>query len=143
MSEVVLETPLQPNVASDLRLGFGMRLQKLGLNGTLVAGLLLLLLVIGAAIAARWLTPYDPIAQKLEEAFRPPLSAGHILGTDNFGRDIWSRIVWSTRLDLQIGFISVVFPFVFGSFVGISAGYLGGWVETAFMRVVDVLMAFP
>jgi peptide/nickel transport system permease protein len=143
MSEVVLETPLQPNVATALPLSFGMRLQKIGLNGTLLAGLLLLLLVIAVAIAAPLLTPHDPIVQKLDEAFRPPLSAGHVLGTDNFGRDIWSRIVWSTRLDLQIGFISVVFPFVFGSFVGISAGYLGGRVETAFMRVVDVLMAFP
>jgi peptide/nickel transport system permease protein len=101
------------------------------------------LLVILAAIAAPLLTPHDPIVQKLDEAFRPPFSPDHILGTDNFGRDIWSRIVWSTRLDLQIGFISVVFPFTFGSLVGILAGYLGGRVETAFMRVVDVLMAFP
>jgi len=71
------------------------------------------------------------------------LSPNHILGTDNFGRDVWSRIVWSTRLDLQIGLISVLFPFVFGSLSGIASGYLGGRLDTFFMRIVDVLMAFP
>src|SRR5690348_12543147 len=102
MSEVVLESPLRPRAAPALQLSFGMRLQKIGLNPTLLAGLILLALIIFAAIAAPLLTPYDPIAQKLEDAFRPPLSPNHLLGTDNFGRDIWSRIVFSTRLDLQI-----------------------------------------
>ena len=108
-----------------------------------MAGILLFALVVLAAIGAPLLTPYDPIAQSLGDSFKPPLSPGHILGTDNFGRDIWSRIVYSTRLDLQIGLISVLFPFTFGSLVGLSTGYLGGWFETFFMRVVDVLMAFP
>jgi peptide/nickel transport system permease protein len=71
------------------------------------------------------------------------LSANHILGTDNFGRDIWSRIVYSTRLDLQIGLFSVLFPFVFGSLIGIATGYLGGWLDALVMRVLDVMMAFP
>src|SRR5438552_3085070 len=73
----------------------------------------------------------------------PPFSPDHILGTDNFGRDIWSRIAFSTRLDLQIGLLSVTFPFVFGSLLGIATGYLGGKLDTLLMRVVDVLMAFP
>ena len=143
MSDTVIKRRLMPNVAPVLHLGFTMRLQKVGLNPTLLAGLVLLALVVLAAISAPLLTPYDPIAQKLEEGFQPPLSANHILGTDNFGRDVWSRIVYSTRLDLQIGLISVLFPFVFGSLVGIASGYLGGRVDTFFMRVVDVLMAFP
>jgi peptide/nickel transport system permease protein len=144
MSEVVLDTRLsRPKVAPIPQLGFTMRLQKVGLNPTLLAGLLLLTVVVLAAICAPLLTPYDPIVQKLDEAFRPPLSANHILGTDNFGRDVWSRIVYSTRLDLQIGLISVLFPFIFGSLVGIATGYLGGWLDTVFMRIVDVLMAFP
>jgi peptide/nickel transport system permease protein len=103
----------------------------------------LLAVVVLTAICAPLLTPYDPIAQNLAEAFKPPLSPNHILGTDNFGRDMWSRIVFSTQLDLQIGLISVLFPFVFGSLSGIATGYLGGWLDTLFMRVVDVLMAFP
>jgi peptide/nickel transport system permease protein len=131
------------NVAPVLQLGFTMRLQKVGLNVTLLAGLVLLAVVILVAIAAPLLTPYDPIVQKLDEGFLPPLSPNHILGTDNFGRDVWSRIAYSTRLDLQIGLISVLFPFIFGSLVGIATGYLGGKLDTFFMRVVDVLMAFP
>jgi peptide/nickel transport system permease protein len=131
------------NVAAVPRLSYSMRLQKVGLNGTLLAGLILLALVVLAAIAAPLLTSYDPIAQKLEDAFKPPFSPNHPLGTDNFGRDIWSRIVYSTRLDLQIALISVLFPFIFGSFTGIAAGYLGGRLDTLFMRIVDVLMAFP
>src|SRR6266567_5902742 len=144
MTENVLDSSLaRPRVTPILQLGFTMRLQKIGLNPTLLAGLILLTLVVLAAIGAPLLTSYDPIAQKLDEAFQPPLSADHILGTDNFGRDVWSRIAYSTRLDLQIGLISVLFPFIFGSLVGIATGYLGGKLDTFFMRVVDVLMAFP
>jgi peptide/nickel transport system permease protein len=120
-----------------------MRLQKVGLNATLLAGLVLLAVVVLAAIAVPLLTAYDPNVQKLDEAFKAPFSPGHLLGTDNFGRDIWSRILYSTRLDLQIAVVSVLFPFFFGSLSGILSGFLGGWVETVFMRVVDVLMAFP
>lgn len=143
MSENVLSPVGLRSVATVPRLSFSMRLQKVGLNGTLLAGLIILALVVLAAIFAPLLTPYDPIVQRLDEAFKPPLSPNHLLGTDNFGRDLWSRIVYSTRLDLQIGLISVLFPFVFGSLSGITAGYLSGRVDTLFMRVVDVLMAFP
>src|SRR3984893_9532867 len=145
MTDTALSSNLaRPRAAPALRtLSFAMRLQKVGLNPTLLAGLILLAFVIVVAIAAPLLTPYDPIAQNLAEAFKPPLSPSHVLGTDNFGRDMWSRIVFSTRLDLQIGLISVLFPFVFGSLTGIATGYLGGWLDTLFMRVVDVLMAFP
>jgi peptide/nickel transport system permease protein len=144
MSEHVVETGVgRPSVAPALQLPLDLRLQKVGLNATLLSGLVLLGLVVLAAIAAPLLTPYDPIAQKLDQAFKPPLTAGHVLGTDNFGRDVWSRIVYSTRLDLQIAVVSVLFPFIFGTFIGIWTGYLGGRVDTLLMRVVDVLMAFP
>ncbi len=143
MSDTVLKRRALPDVAPALQLGFTMRLQKIGLNPTLLAGLALLAVVLLVALCAPLLTPYDPIMQKLDEGFQPPLSPNHILGTDNFGRDVWSRIVWSTRLDLQIGLISVLFPFVFGSLSGIASGYLGGRLDTFFMRIVDVLMAFP
>jgi peptide/nickel transport system permease protein len=143
MSDTVLKSRVLPEVAPALNLSYTMRLQKVGLNPTLLAGLLLLALVVLVAIFAPLLTPYDPIAQSLGEAFQPPFSPDHILGTDNFGRDIWSRIVYSTRLDLQIGLISVLFPFVFGSLIGIASGYMGGRLDTLVMRVVDVIMAFP
>jgi peptide/nickel transport system permease protein len=119
------------------------RARTIRVNPTLLTGLGLLGLVVLVAIAAPLLTPYDPIAQQFTESFVPPFSPGHILGTDNFGRDIWSRIAYSTRLDLQIGLLSVTFPFIFGSLIGIATGYLGGKLDTLVMRVVDVLMAFP
>ncbi len=143
MSDTALESRALPAVAAAPPLSFTLRLRKRGLNPTLLAGLILIGIVILVAIFAPLLTPYDPIAQNLDDAFLPPLSPGHALGTDNFGRDIWSRIAYSTRLDLQIGLISVLFPFIFGSLIGITTGYLGGRVDSAVMRVVDVLMAFP
>ena len=119
------------------------RYRKSHRNPALLTGLVLLGIVIFVAIAAPLLTPYDPIEQRFADAFLPPLSPGHVLGTDNFGRDIWSRIAYSTRLDLQIGVISVLFPFLFGTLTGIATGYLGGKLDIVVMRVVDVLMAFP
>jgi peptide/nickel transport system permease protein len=119
------------------------RWKRLRINSTLLTGMIMLALVILVAIGAPLLTPYDPIVQDLNSAFLPPGSPGHILGTDNFGRDEFSRIIFSTRLDLQIGFISVLFPFFAGSVVGVVTGYLGGRVDTIFMRLVDILMAFP
>jgi len=117
--------------------------RRIRLGPTLLIGLVLLGLVVFVAITAPLLTPYDPLEQRFTEAFLPPFSADHILGTDNFGRDIWSRIAYSARLDLQIGLLSVLFPFLFGSLIGIATGYLGGKLDTVVMRVVDVLMAFP
>lgn len=143
MSDTAVEARALPAVTAAPPLSFSLRLRKRGLNPTLLAGLILVGLVILVAIFAPLLTAYDPIAQNLDDAFLPPLSPGHALGTDNFGRDIWSRIAYSTRLDLQIGLISVLFPFIFGSLIGITTGYLGGRFDTAVMRVVDVLMAFP
>ena len=121
----------------------GREWRKLRINSLIIGGTILLLIVILAAVAAPLLTPYDPIAQNLNETFLPPLSPAHALGTDNFGRDIWSRIVYGARMDLQIAFLAVLFPFVFGSLMGVITGYFGGKVDLVFMRLVDVLMAFP
>src|SRR3954449_6529084 len=80
--------------------------RRIRLAPTLVIGLVLLAVVALVAISAPLLTPYDPLEQRFTEAFSPPFSPGHILGTDNFGRDISSRIAYSARLDLQIGLFS-------------------------------------
>jgi peptide/nickel transport system permease protein len=143
MSEKALGAAPLPEAIPLERLGTTTRLRRIRIGPTLLGGLGLLGLVVLVAIGAPLLTPYDPIEQRFTEAFLPPFSPGHILGTDNFGRDIWSRIAYSTRLDLQIGLLSVTFPFVFGSLIGIATGYLGGKLDTLVMRVVDVLMAFP
>jgi peptide/nickel transport system permease protein len=118
-------------------------LRRLNIRGTLLLGLALLAIVLLVALFAPFLAPYDPIEQDLSAAFMKPLSPGHVLGTDNYGRDELSRIIFSARLDLQIGFISVLFPFFAGSLLGVTAGYLGGKVDNVIMRIVDVLIAFP
>jgi peptide/nickel transport system permease protein len=120
-----------------------LRWRRLRINSALLAGTLILIGVVIVAIIAPALTPFDPIVQDLNSAFLAPGSPGHFLGTDNFGRDEFSRIIYSIRLDLQIGFLSVLFPFLGGSLIGILTGYLGGRVDTVVMRIVDVLMAFP
>ncbi|GAA6201218.1 ABC transporter permease [Aquicoccus sp. SU-CL01552] len=88
------------------------------------------------------LAPYDPIYQDAAVRLQPP-SWAHPLGTDNFGRDILSRVIWAARIDLQIALFGVVFPFVIGTIAGSISGFFGGWVDTVFMRVIDVVLAFP
>jgi peptide/nickel transport system permease protein len=104
------------------------------------AGILLIFLVL--ALAAPLIAPYDPIYQNAEVRLQPP-SLAHLFGTDNFGRDILSRVIWGARIDLQIAVIGVLFPFLIGTTVGTVAGFFGGVVDAAFMRLVDIILAFP
>ncbi len=108
-------------------------------------------LKLGAAISFAWLflavaaplvAPYDPIAQDLEQTLRHP-SLAHWLGTDNFGRDVLTRIIWGARLDLAMGLLGVIVPFILGSAVGLVAGYFGGIVDTLLMRLLDITISFP
>jgi peptide/nickel transport system permease protein len=85
---------------------------------------------------------HDPLDQNLSNALQPP-SAAHLLGTDNFGRDLLARILHAGRTDLQIGVVATLISLAIGTVVGALAAYYGGWVDTAFMRVLDVTMAFP
>jgi peptide/nickel transport system permease protein len=108
----------------------------------LVAGIVILAVVVGLALAAPLITSYDPIAQNLNETLLGP-SAHHLLGTDQLGRDTFTRLLYGLRLDLRIAFIAVLFPFVLGIVLGSLAGYFGGWADTAIMRLVDIVVAFP
>jgi peptide/nickel transport system permease protein len=111
-------------------------------NGTLVTGLVIVGLLVAAAVLAPVLTPYDPIKQDLQNSLLSP-SGDHWLGTDKYGRDVLTRLLWGARVDLRIGFLAVLIPFVVGSVLGALAGYFGGWFDTIVMRVVDVFFAFP
>jgi peptide/nickel transport system permease protein len=111
-------------------------------NGTLVAGLVIVGLLVLAAVFAPLITHYDPIKQDLQNALLSP-SADHWLGTDKYGRDVYTRLVYGARVDLRIGFLAVLIPFVVGSVAGALAGYFGGWGDTIVMRIVDVFFAFP
>lgn len=99
--------------------------------------LLLILAIIGPAIV-----PYDPLASDTSVTLRSP-SAAHWFGTDQLGRDIFSRVVAATRLDFIIAASSVALVFAFGSFAGIAAGYFGGWTDRLVSRLADTIMAFP
>lgn len=94
------------------------------------------------ALAADLIAPYTPIAQDMEATLQGP-NLAHWLGTDNYGRDILSRILHGARVDLQIGVFGVVFPFLIGNVVGLVAGHFGGVVDTVLMRILEVTIAFP
>jgi peptide/nickel transport system permease protein len=105
-------------------------------------GLLLLVLVCLAAILAPIIAPYDPIQIKLSAKLKPP-SFEHWLGTDHFGRDIFSRLVYGGRTSLTVGLLVVGFAFCLGVPLGLASGYFGGRVDNLLMRLVDAFLTFP
>jgi peptide/nickel transport system permease protein len=109
---------------------------------SLVIGSAILLVIVVASLLAPWISPYDPVAQDLSNTLQPP-SAAHLFGTDNFGRDIFSRVLHAAKLDLQIGVLCVLFPWIIGIVLGCFSGYFGGWTDTVIMRTVDIFTAFP
>jgi peptide/nickel transport system permease protein len=109
---------------------------------SLKIGVVVVLLVALAGIFAPLLTIYNPIIGDFRGALLPP-SLEHPFGTDNLGRDVFSRVLYGARIDLQIGFIATYVPFIYGVALGAIAGYVGGWFDTVLMRVVDIAIAFP
>jgi peptide/nickel transport system permease protein len=112
-------------------------------NAPLGAGLVLFGLIVLCALCAPLLTKYDPTAQNLAGAFLPPGSPGHLFGTDSLGRDVLSRLLYGAQVDLRIGVLAVVSPFLLGSLIGLVAGWFGGWLDTVIGRIVDMVIAFP
>jgi peptide/nickel transport system permease protein len=108
----------------------------------LMAGIVILLIVVGMAVLAPVITSYNPNAQDLTASLAGP-GGKHLLGTDQLGRDTFTRLLYGLRLDLRIAFIAVLFPFILGTVLGTLAGYFGGWVDAVIMRLVDIVVAFP
>lgn len=104
------------------------------------AGVIGLLVVVGAF--GTWISPYDPLAQDLSKSLQPP-SAAHWFGTDSFGRDILSRVLYGARISLLVGVASQTIAFSLGVVLGVVSGYYGGRTETLIMRLADVTLAFP
>ncbi len=111
-------------------------------NATLYAGLAIFGLFVLMALLAPLVAPYDPIFQDAAARLKGP-SLAHPFGTDNFGRDILSRVMHSARVDLQMALIGVAFPFAIGTVIGAVSGFLGGFVDAVLMRLIDVILAFP
>jgi peptide/nickel transport system permease protein len=114
-----------------------------GKSGGAVLGLCLVVLVAIAAVIAPALAPHDPDAIDTARRLARPLTAGHLLGTDEFGRDLVSRLLHGARISLVVGLASTALAALAGSVCGLLAGFLGRWVDQAIMRGIDTLMAFP
>lgn len=95
-----------------------------------------------SALLGPYIVPYDPLATNASNALQPPNWA-HLFGTDNLGRDVFSRVIVATRLDLVISVVAVAISFAIGSVLGAIAGYQGGWIDMVLNRILDTIMAFP
>jgi len=123
---------------------WGEMMQRFQANRMAVVGLLLFLILLSASLLTPLLSPYDPAAQSdpAQQQYQPP-SRAHLMGTDRLGRDVFSRVLYGSRVSLAVGVLAVSLASVLGLVFGAFAGYVGGWVDEAAMRVVDGLLAFP
>jgi len=112
-------------------------------NRLAVAGFVVILLAVLAAASAPWLPLVDPDAVDTPNRLQPPFTPGHVLGTDEFGRDLGSRLVWGSRVSLLAGVGTAGLAMLVGVTLGVLGGYYTGWIETTVMRLTDILMAFP
>ncbi|QTF09556.1 ABC transporter permease [Brenneria izadpanahii] len=111
-------------------------------NHSALFGLIVLLVIVFAALFAPWLVSHDIYAQDLAHRLQPP-SLDNWLGTDELGRDIYSRLLYGARITLYIAGLTAIIITPLGLVIGTTAGYLGGWVDTVLMRLVDIFLAFP
>ncbi len=112
------------------------------LPAPLVAGMAILGLFVLMAAVPGWVAPYDPLAFDMTAILKPP-SIAHPFGTDNFGRDILSRVIWAARIDFAIALLTTLFPVIGGTIIGALVGYYGGWLDMVFGRIVDLVVTFP
>ena len=105
-------------------------------------GAVVLLAAVVVALAAPLVSPHDPLKQNLANALSRP-SGTHLLGTDNVGRDVLSRVVWGTRVSLLAGFVSVALALLAGGVIGLAAGYTAGRIDGLLMRLMDAVLSFP
>jgi peptide/nickel transport system permease protein len=111
-------------------------------SGGLVAGLTLTILIVLAALLAPWISPYDPDAQDVILKLEPP-SSDHLFGTDAFGRDVLSRVLWGARVSLFVGSVATLIGIVVGTVIGVVSGYFGGYLDKLITAVTDVFLSFP
>jgi len=111
-------------------------------NRMAVAGLVIVVLVTFTAALAPLLAPADPAVQQLDDKRMPP-NSDYLLGADEFGRDILSRIIYGSRVALFVALVAVAIAMALGVSIGLVAGYTGGWLDSVIMRVADVMLAFP
>ena len=124
------------------------QLEKLLKNRTGVAGLIIISIFVFCAFFAPLISPHDPVENALYEQLKPPMwdeggSTKNILGTDDLGRDILSRLIYGARVSLMVGLVSVGIAVFIGAFLGAIAGFFRGWLDNLIMRIMDIILAFP
>ncbi|TMC51704.1 MAG: ABC transporter permease [Chloroflexi bacterium] len=107
------------------------------------AAILLVVFLFLIAILSPVISPHDPLAVNADNSYLPPLSPGHVLGTDELGRDLLSRVLWGSRVSLPVAFVAVAVGLLGGGLIGLVSGYAGGIADLLLMRLVDALLAFP
>lgn len=118
------------------------RWQAAKLSPPAALGCLIIVLSLLIAFFPQWFAPYDPLTFDYRAILKPP-SAAHWFGTDNFGRDMLTRVIYAWQVDMQIAFFTTLFPMFFGTVMGLIVGYYGGWLEVLFHRLVDAVITFP
>jgi peptide/nickel transport system permease protein len=116
--------------------------RRLRRSPNLVAGTIILVAVVASAVLAPHISPHDPIEQDFSSQLQPP-SVSHLFGTDEFGRDIFSRVVYGARIALQVGGLADAIATALGVLLGVMAGYFGGRLDAILTRAIDVMLAFP
>jgi peptide/nickel transport system permease protein len=117
-------------------------LRKFFRNPLSATGLVLIIGLVAMALLAPWIAPFDPYTQSLRSRLEAPTSA-HLLGTDYYGRDVLSRLIYGARYSLSVGLVSILIGSVTGTTFGVLAGYFGGVIDRVLVAILDVLMAFP
>jgi peptide/nickel transport system permease protein len=117
-------------------------LRQLRRNRTAMIGAAILIIEVVLAIGAPVIAPYDPLDQNPRAALQAP-SRDHLMGTDDTGRDLLSRVIWGARISLRVGIVSVLIGGGIGILLGVIAGFRGGWLDNLIMRFMDLLLAFP
>jgi peptide/nickel transport system permease protein len=136
MTAIAAETITATRTSRRRQLAFALR------QPAIAAGVVIMVFFVFLAIFAPLLSPTDPLAQNVLNGLKPP-SAEHLLGTDKLGRELLSRLLYGARISLFVGVAVVLIASAVGTLLGVLAGYLGGWVDEALMRVTDIFFAFP
>ncbi len=124
------------------------QLSQMWRNKTAVAGMIIIAIFILIAIFAPYISPHDPVETSLYDQLKPPVwyeggTAKNLLGTDDLGRDILSRLIYGARISLLVSVISVSLAFFFGTLIGAISGYKKGWIDNIVMRLMDIILSFP
>ncbi|MET1250213.1 ABC transporter permease [Sporolactobacillus sp. STCC-11] len=107
------------------------------------AGFIIICLLIVVGIIGFLIVPFNPMNTETAQKLLPPFTGGHLMGTDQLGRDVFSRVILGTRVSLTIGIVTVVIAGVIGTIIGVLAGFFRGWIDLILMRIVDVQLSFP